>query len=109
MDRAKYLAARKRLSEDNSRHIRELQIKYSGVLTRVAVAAAPKIFADFGQSSELLPFWLNYSPAQRGRAPKGTSIPWSEVGEKTISFHLAIALSRVAPQSRYPGLPFGGD
>lgn len=73
------------------------------------MSAADDIYKDFSQAMELYPFWINYPPVQRGRAPRGTSIPWGEVGEKTISACLIRAISLKAPSITFPGLPLGGD
>lgn len=68
-----------------------------------------RIFLDFGQAVELRPFWKNYPPIQRGRAPTGTSIPWSEVGQTAIGYNIIRALSQDNPDITFPGLPSGAD
>ena len=78
-------------------------------LVGVTLAAAARLESDFGRANDLLPFWRNYPPKQRGRAPSGTSIPWSEVGEKSLSSNLLRAILEKDPTITFPGLPFGGD
>lgn len=73
------------------------------------MATVADIYKDFCQAKDLKPFWVNYPPLQRGRAPSGASIPWGEVGEKTISARLIREISLKDPSIKYPGLPLGGD
>jgi hypothetical protein len=76
----------------------------------VMLEVAEQTLIDFSERPlELLPFWQNYPPEQRGRQPKGTSIPWLELGEKTISSNFIKQLGNVFPQIQFPGLPTGGD
>jgi hypothetical protein len=78
-------------------------------LVGITLAAAGRLERDFGRANDLWPFWINYSPKQRGRAPTGTSIPWSEVGEKSLSSNLLRAILEEHPAATFPGLPYGGD
>jgi hypothetical protein len=78
-------------------------------LVDITLRAAKDMYSDFGRANDLLPFWRDYPPRQRGRSPKGTSIPWSEVGEKSLSSNLIRAISKAEPTISFPGLPFGGD
>jgi hypothetical protein len=78
-------------------------------LVDIALRAANDMYTDFGRANDLLPFWRDYPPRQRGRSPKGTSIPWSEVGGKSLSSNLIRAISKAEPNISFPGLPFGGD
>jgi len=86
-----------------------LEEKYTKYLLEVTMSAASSIYEDFSQTMELRPFWENYQPVQRGRSPRGTSVPWGEVGEKTISACLIRAISLKNASITYPGLPLGGD
>ena len=89
--------------------ILKLEQKYMLFLREAVGSAAPRIARDFDTATEFIPFWINYPPVQRGRAPTGTSIPWSEVGEKAIGANMIQAIFSQAPSIRYPGLPFGAD
>lgn len=86
-----------------------LEQKYMDFLVGITLRAANNLYNDFGKANDLLPFWIGYAPRQRGRAPTGKSIPWSEVGEKSLSSNLLRAISQAAPTITFPGLPFGGD
>jgi hypothetical protein len=104
-----YYTARNKLQENNHVAIIETEKKYAKFLVDVTFSVINDIHQDFAQAMELMPFWINYPPSQRGRAPTGTAIPWGEVGEKTIAAILAGAIARHKPEVRWPGLPFGGD
>lgn len=90
-------------------HIIAIEKRYTAFLTEVILAAASDIYRDFCQVTELFPFWVNYPPEQRGRKPRGTSIPWGDMGEKSIGQSLVRAISLKKPSVTYPGLPLGGD
>src|SRR5205823_4396926 len=75
----------------------------------IVLKAAPQIVADFDRAIELLPFWINYQPRQRGRAYLGTSIPWSEVAETAIGANILRALCLSDLPVKFPGLPSGAD
>src|SRR5579863_9124793 len=104
-----YFSIRSELLSEEQAKIVALERKYTQILLEVVLAAVGDIYTDFCQAMELKPFWVNYPPGQRGRAPRGTSIPWGEVGEKTISSCLVRALSLKDPSITFPGLPLGGD
>jgi Restriction endonuclease BglI len=87
----------------------ELEEKYMVFLQQVVADASMRIFLDFSKAGILLPFWRNYPPIQRGRAPTGTSVPWSEVGETAIGSNIVRSLSLKNPEITYPGLPSGAD
>jgi hypothetical protein len=89
--------------------ILEAERRYMDYLVGVTLGAAETLFADFDRANDLLPFWIRYAPRQRGRAPTGKSIPWSEVGEKSLSYNLLRAISISDLAVSFPGLPFGGD
>ena len=90
-------------------HIIAVEKRYTEFLTGVILSAADDIYRDFCQVTELFPFWVNYPPEQRGRKPRGTSIPWGDMGEKSIGQSLVRAISLKNPSVTYPGLPLGGD
>jgi hypothetical protein len=79
------------------------------ILSSVLLESISDMFHDFGTATDLKPFWFNYAPKQRGRSPKLESVPWGEVGEKSIVAHLVRALARRFPNIAYPGLPVGAD
>lgn len=68
------------------------------------------MYADFNESAgDLLPFWLNYPPEQRGNKPKSEAAPMLELGEKLTSSHLIHVVSTYFDDVTFPGLPTGGD
>lgn len=71
-------------------------------LVGVILSAASRLESDFGQANELYPFWKNYPPKQRGRSPSGKSIPWSEVGEKSLSSNLLRVIIEKDPTITFP-------
>jgi hypothetical protein len=83
--------------------------KYMDYLVGTTLRAAETLFTDFNRANDLLPFWIRYAPRQRGRSPTGKSIPWSEVGEKSLSYNLLRAISTSDLAVSFPSLPFGGD
>ncbi len=87
----------------------ELEKSYMDFLVQTTLKAAQDLYNDFDRANDLLPFWIGYAPRQRGRGPTGDSIPWSEVGEKSLSYNLLRAISETKPSIIFPGLPFGGD
>lgn len=105
-----YFAERNKLVE-NLGEIANIEEAYSKILLNdIVLPTAENIVKDFTESPfELLPFWINYPPEQRGRAFSGKSIPWLELGEKTISSNLTKQLSLRFPDITFPGLPTGGD
>ena len=68
----------------------------------------PEIERDYNEASYLFPFWKNYPPLERGRAPVGDQYPWIEVGEQVFGNKLARYFAgnfRV----KDTGLPSGAD
>ncbi len=63
---------------------------------------------DYNEASYLYPFWCNYPPEDRGRAPKGDQIPWIEVGEHAIGENITHMLFKYN-NVREIGLPSGPD
>lgn len=104
-----YFAIRNQLIVNDSEKIITLERQYTELLVDVTLRAANSLYDDFCQVTELRPFWVNYPPRQRGRAPSGTAIPWAEVGEKAISQNLVRAVTLEDPSITFPGLPLGGD
>jgi hypothetical protein len=108
MSEAEYFSIRARLLQSQE-HIESAEQKYMQFLLDATLSTANNIYEDFSQAMALSPFWINYPPRQRGRSPSGTSIPWGEVGEKTISANLIRAISLKDQSISFPGLPLGGD
>jgi hypothetical protein len=104
-----YFAIRTELLREEQARILAVERQHMDFLLDVVISTANDIYKDFSQAMELQPFWINYPPVQRGRTPRGTSIPWGEVGEKTISACIIRAISLKAPAITFPGLPLGGD
>ena len=68
----------------------------------------PEIKIDYDEASYLYPFWKNYPPLDRGRAPIGDQYPWIEVGEQVFGNKL----SRYFASNfgiKDSGLPSGSD
>jgi hypothetical protein len=104
-----FFAIRSEFLVEEQAQIISLESSYMDFLLNVILLVANDIYRDFGRAIDLMPFWVNYPPVQRGRSPRGTSIPWGEVGEKSISSHLIRTLSLQNPAIEFPGLPLGGD
>jgi len=105
-----YFAIREQLVKEPDKII-AIEEHYTEILLKqVLLPIAEDTRKDFSEHPlELLPFWKNYPPEQRGRMPTGHSIPWLELGEKTISSNLIKKLSEIFPDIIFPGLPTGGD
>lgn len=71
--------------------------------------SAQEIEDDFNQASDLQQFWKNNPPSNRGAAPKGDKVPWSEVGETTITPNVVKAVHQTKSGVEFPGLPSGAD
>lgn len=66
------------------------------------------IIKEYNEASYLHPFWQNYPPEERGRAPKGDQFPWIEVGEHSVGTKLSRILTTNFTVEDY-GLPTGAD
>ncbi|MCC6445822.1 MAG: BglI family type II restriction endonuclease, partial [Armatimonadetes bacterium] len=84
-----YQFHRQRLLDDIDSLI-ALEQKYMEFLLKATLQAASTLHTDFCRANDLIPFWIKYAPKQRGRKPTGTSIPWSEVGEKSLAPNLLL-------------------
>lgn len=104
-----YFATRTELLRDEQETILYLEHKYMFELLAIVRSVAEAIHLDFQDAVELRPFWINYAPRQRGRAPKDESIPWGDMGEKTIIARLGRAIATKYPELTHPGVPVGGD
>ena len=67
-----------------------------------------EIERDYNEASYLYPFWADYPPENRGRAPVGDQIPWIEVGEHAVGRKLARLLA-ARFDVKEVGLPAGAD
>lgn len=108
MDKEHYFEVRKTLLSAIT-IILSLEKRYTDFLCAVVLDAVPRITSDFDKAAALLPFWRHYPPIQRGRAPTGTSIPWSEVGETAIGANILRSLVMTPRNITFPGLPSGAD
>ena len=63
---------------------------------------------QYNEASYLYPFWQNYPPEARGRAPVGDQVPWIEVGEHAIGTKLRHILTSDFEVQDF-GLPTGAD
>jgi hypothetical protein len=95
--------------QQNLADLLRLEQDYMHFLVKVVLSVAPALHTDFSRSRDLVPCWISYPPKQRGRAPVGDSQPWSEVGEKSLSFNLLRAIAQQRDDVTFPGLPFGAD
>ena len=68
-----------------------------------------EISRDYNEASYLYPFWKNYPPDERGRAPRGDQYPWVEVGEHAIGVKIARYISSYFKTVKDTGLPTGPD
>lgn len=107
---AEYFQQRKRFL-DSPERIVELEHTFTQImLNEVLLPICEDIYLDFyDRPKQLIPFWRNYPPEQRGRQPKGHSVPWLELGEKTTSSNLVAQLANVFDDITFAGLPTGGD
>jgi len=103
----KYHAARADIVNNPSILI-DLEELLTNHIVQIITAAKAEIKADYDEASYLYPFWQNYPPDDRGRAPVGDQIPWIEVGEHSIGSKLPRLL---APHYSLAdsGLPTGAD
>jgi hypothetical protein len=104
-----YFAIRTELLTEEQSVILAIEHKYMGELLDIVKSIAEDVYQDFEKAVELRPFWVNYAPRQRGRAPTDTAVPWGDMGEKTIISRLGRAIGEKYPHLTHPGVPVGGD
>lgn len=78
------------------------------IVNRTILDNLDELQHDYNEASYLNPYWANYPPEDRGRAPVGDQIPWIEVGEHSVGHKLNRLLAyyyRIAEI----GLPSGAD
>jgi len=74
----------------------------------ILISNLASIKKEYNEASYLFPFWENYPPDERGRAPKGDQYPWIEVGEHSVGIKLNRLLAHKFNVEDY-GLPTGAD
>jgi len=108
IDRQTYFSFRSQFISSVS-NILDLEKKYMLYLVEAIQPVTSQIERDFDKAIAFRPFWINYAPEQRGRAPTGDAIPWLEVGETVIGAHIIRAIAKYDSASTHPGLPSGAD
>lgn len=88
--------------------LKNLEKYFSDVIFNLLKENLTDIVRDYNEATKLYPFWQNYPPDNRGRAPKGDQFPWIEVGEHSIGTKLARLLASNFNVSDI-GLPTGPD
>lgn len=66
-----------------------------------------EVASNYNEASFLYPFWQNYPPDERGRAPRGDQFPWIEVGEHALGTRLYNYFQEF--NAKDVGLPTGAD
>lgn len=109
IDERGYFRKRAEVATD-LRIVEELEQRYMQLLLKILEDAVEDMYVDFSESAfELLPFWRNYPPEQRGNKARGTAHPMLELGEKLTSSHLIKSVAEALGEVTFPGLPTGGD
>lgn len=103
-----YNSIRQKLISNYSKII-ELEKFYFNQLFDGLFNSANNIKSDFDKAIDLKDFWVRYAPKQRGHKPRGTSLPWGEVGEKVLDAYLYKIISSQFQQLNFIGLPYGHD
>ena len=102
-----YSAARQRLIADPSPLI-AVEEGVTSLVSGLLKAASNEIQEDYDAASKLFPFWRNYPPMERGRAPRGDQYPWIEVGEHSVGTKFSHLL-RERVGIKDTGFPTGAD
>ena len=92
----------------NPRCLVELECYITTLINNVIDANYAEIESDYNEASFLHPFWANYPPEDRGRAPVGDQVPWIEVGEHAVGHKLCRLIS-LDYEIAEVGLPSGAD
>lgn len=103
-----YSQFRSKLISD-TKNIIETEHLYFDKIFNELVANASKIKQDFDETMSIKDFWYRYAPRQRGHKPRGTSLPWGEVGEKVLDAYMYKTILSIFPDARFIGLPYGHD
>lgn len=93
---------------DNPDSLIELEKFLTEIVNDTIVVNYKELERDYNEATYLHPFWANYPPDDRGRAPVGDQIPWIEVGEHSIGHKLNRLISNTY-QIAEVGLPSGAD
>lgn len=93
---------------DNYQILIRLEKSIRDTLTTALSSIIDDASRDYDEASNLYPFWKNYPPEDRGRAPKGDQYPWIEVGEHAIGRKLGRALLEHF-EVHDTGFPTGAD
>lgn len=102
-----YLAARSYFI-NNPQYLMNLEEWTANLVQTTIQTYKAEIETDYNEASYLNPFWQNYPPEDRGRAPVGDQVPWIEVGEHAIGHKLSRLISLHTKISEV-GLPSGAD
>lgn len=92
----------------NPRSLIELEHYVTDTVNNAIVDNYEEIEQDYNEATYLNPFWANYPPDDRGRAPVGDQIPWIEVGEHAVGHKLNRIISTEFRINEV-GLPSGAD
>lgn len=103
----KYQVAKKQFF-NNPCQLIEIEKYITDLVNKILKNNLNKIIEDYNEASYLYPFWANYKPVDRGRAPKGDQVPWIEVGEHAVGENLKHFISLQYPIEEI-GLPSGAD
>lgn len=103
-----YKSIRQGLIADYSKII-NLEKFYFNQLFNGLFKSAKNIKSDFDKVIDLKDFWIRYAPKQRGHKPRGTSLPWGEVGEKVLDAYLYKIITSQFQKLNFVGLPYGHD
>lgn len=102
-----YLRAREYLVK-NPELLTTLEQFITSEVNTVLSKNAEKMKFDYDSASIMYPFWQNYPPEERGRAPIGDQFPWIEVGEHSVGIRFSREIA-----SRFTvddlGFPTGAD
>ena len=93
---------------NNPANLINLEHYVTDIINEAIVRNYGEIEHDYNEASFLNPFWANYPPDDRGRAPVGDQIPWIEVGEHSVGHKLNRIISTEF-DIREVGLPSGAD
>lgn len=80
----------------------------TNVVNKTVCDSYDEIEHDYNEASYMQPFWSNYPPDNRGRAPVGDQVPWIEVGEHAVGHKLSRLISYDFNIQEI-GLPSGAD
>jgi len=105
---AEYTKIRENLI-DKYADIIELEKSYFDEIFQGLIDYASIIKTDFDKVNDLKDFWGRYAPKQRGHKPRGTSLPWGEVGEKVLDAYLYKIITSKFKKHNFIGLPYGHD